>query len=125
MSALKEQVGGNHYKGMAIQPVEFCHANKLDYFQGVVVKYICRFRDKNGKEDLEKIIHFVKLLIELEYPEEKDINLTHAQLHRAVGKIVGGEAVTIVGNTAMGKSEFVIRDDHSVKLKAKPRVKRK
>lgn len=65
--ALDIQVGGSHYKRMKIQPVEFCHANGLDYFQGAVVKYICRFRNKGGKQDLEKVIHFVNLLIELEY----------------------------------------------------------
>ena len=67
MKSLKTQVGGGHYKKMVIQPVEFIYKNKLDFFQGAVIKYICRFRDKNGKEDLEKIKHFIDILIELEY----------------------------------------------------------
>lgn len=69
MSALKEQVGGNHYKKYKIQPAEYAHANNLDFFQGSVVKYITRFRDKNGKQDLEKIKHLCDYLIELEYKD--------------------------------------------------------
>lgn len=66
MSALDKQVGGDHYKGRAIQPVEYIHANKLDFFQGNVVKYITRWRDKNGIADLEKCMHYLELYIELE-----------------------------------------------------------
>lgn len=70
-SALDVQMGGNHYKQFKIQPIEFIAANKLDFFQGNIVKYICRFRDKNGKQDLEKIKHYIDLLIELEYKDDK------------------------------------------------------
>lgn len=66
-SPLNQQVGGDHYKKYKIQPVEYNHANNLDFFQGNVVKYITRFRDKNGKVDLEKAKHIIELLIELEY----------------------------------------------------------
>ena len=66
-NAMEKQVGGNHYKGYAIQPVQYAHANHLDFFQGSVVKYVTRFRDKNGKEDLLKERHFIDMLIELEY----------------------------------------------------------
>lgn len=65
-SALTIQVGGDHYKGKAIQPVEYIHANKLGFIEGSVVKYITRWREKNGFEDLKKIKHYVDLLIELE-----------------------------------------------------------
>jgi hypothetical protein len=61
------QVGGNHYKDLKIQPIEYIHANGLDYFEGNVVKYITRHRKKNGKQDLEKAKHYIDLLIELEY----------------------------------------------------------
>ena len=66
MSALEEQVGGKHYKHMKIQPVEFLHANNIGYVEGAVIKYICRYKMKNGIEDLEKAKHFIDLLIELE-----------------------------------------------------------
>lgn len=64
--ALSVQVGGIHYKKMGIQPVQYIHANKLSFFEGCIVKYISRWRDKGGKADLEKIKHFVDLIIELE-----------------------------------------------------------
>ena len=65
-SALDVQVAGNHYKDMAIQPVQFIHANKLGFLEGCIVKRICRWRAKDGIKDLEKIKHEVDLLIELE-----------------------------------------------------------
>lgn len=64
--ALEVQVGGDHYKAMAIQPVEFIHANSIPYFEGNVIKYVCRWRSKNGLDDLKKAKHYLELLIELE-----------------------------------------------------------
>jgi len=62
MSAFKFQIGGNHYvKKYVIQPFEFIAKNKLSFFQGVVIKYVLRYEDKNGIEDLDKIIHYCKL----------------------------------------------------------------
>ena len=66
MTALKQQVGGDHYSKLAIQPAEYAEQNKLSYLQGNAIKYITRYKDKNGVEDLHKAIHTVKLLIELE-----------------------------------------------------------
>lgn len=66
MTALTVQEGGNHYKDMPIQPVEYIHANKLGYFEGCVIKYVSRWKKKNGIEDLKKARHFIDLLIELE-----------------------------------------------------------
>lgn len=71
-SPLESQIGGSHYKDLKIQPVEFIHANKLNFLEGCVVKRLCRHRRKNGKEDLEKAIHEIRLLIELEYPDHPD-----------------------------------------------------
>lgn len=64
--ALTHQEGGSHYKQMAIQPVEYIHANGLGYFEGNVLKYITRWRVKNGIEDLKKARHYIDLLIEME-----------------------------------------------------------
>lgn len=64
------QVGGGHYKSLAIQPIEYIHANNLPFIEGTVVKYISRWREKNGLEDLNKIKHFIDLLIELEFGHE-------------------------------------------------------
>lgn len=66
MTALTVQEGGNHYKDMPIQPVEYIHANKLGYFEGCVIKYVSRWKKKNGIEDLKKARHFIDLLLELE-----------------------------------------------------------
>lgn len=68
-SALDVQVGGAHYKDMKIQPVEFIHANGIGYFEGNVIKYVSRWRNKNGRKDLEKARHYIDLLIELETPK--------------------------------------------------------
>ena len=64
--ALDTQVAGDHYKKNAIQPIQYIHANKLGYCEGNVVKYITRWRYKGGKADLEKVKHYVDLLIQLE-----------------------------------------------------------
>lgn len=65
-SALDVQVAGNHYKDLPIQPVEYIYANKIGYFEGNVIKYVSRWRSKNGINDLEKAKHYIELLIELE-----------------------------------------------------------
>lgn len=66
-SPLDIQVGGGHYKNMAIQPVEFCQKNQLNHCESSIVKYACRHRNKNGIEDVRKIIHYAQLLLQLEY----------------------------------------------------------
>ena len=57
------QVGGKHYKNFPIQPYECISKNNLSFFQGCVVKYVCRYLQKNGIEDLEKIKHYCDLEI--------------------------------------------------------------
>jgi hypothetical protein len=64
--ALTKQVGGSHYKDKGIQPIIYIHANELGFCEGNVVKYVTRWRDKNGVADLRKAIHYLELLIELE-----------------------------------------------------------
>ena len=65
-SALTHQEGGRHYADMAIQPVQFIHANNIGFFEGNVIKYVSRHRVKNGVQDLLKARHYIDLLIELE-----------------------------------------------------------
>lgn len=67
--ALDVQVGGGHYKDMAIQPMEYSMKNGLDACQHTAIKYISRFRDKGGIEDLRKAKHVIDMLIQFE--EEK------------------------------------------------------
>ena len=65
-SALDVQVDGDHYKKLKIQPIEFIHANDIPFIEGNIIKYIVRWREKNGLKDLEKVKHYVDLLIDLE-----------------------------------------------------------
>ena len=65
LKATDKQIGGKHYKEYKIQPIEFIVKNKLSFIQGCVIKYICRFENKNGIEDLEKIKHYCDLQIQL------------------------------------------------------------
>lgn len=80
MSAFETQVGGDHYTKLKIQPMEYSMANKLDACQHTVVKYVTRFRDKGGRRDLEKAMHVIQMLIDLEYPEAMDVGPTIAQM---------------------------------------------
>lgn len=72
MSALKEQVGGEHYKSCKIQPVQYIEANDLRFLEGCVVKRITRHDKPTGKgrQDIEKIIHECQLIIELRYGKD-------------------------------------------------------
>jgi hypothetical protein len=65
-SSNSNQVDGTHYVNKGIQPWDYIAANNLDFFQGSVVKYVTRFREKGGIKDLEKAKHFINKLIELE-----------------------------------------------------------
>jgi hypothetical protein len=69
-SALDRQVSGSHYKDKGIQPIVYIHENNLGFCAGNVVKYITRYKEKNGAEDIRKAIHYCQLLLELEYGEK-------------------------------------------------------
>lgn len=58
---LEVQVGGSHYKDCLIQPVEVMTILGWDYIQGAIFKYVARHKDKNGREDLEKAVHFAEI----------------------------------------------------------------
>lgn len=70
-SAMDTQVGGGHYKNMNIQPMEYSMANGLDACQHTAIKYISRFRQKGGIQDLEKAKHVIDMLIEFELKAEQ------------------------------------------------------
>ena len=63
---LAVQVGGEHYLVFAIQPIEFIFRNHIPFIEGCCIKYLCRWREKGGVQDLEKVKHYIDLLIELE-----------------------------------------------------------
>lgn len=64
MTSLNKQVGGSHYK-LKIQPIEFIVKNNIPYIEGNVIKYVVRWKNKNGVDDLKKAIHYLELLIDL------------------------------------------------------------
>lgn len=65
--ASETQVGGNHYKDCAIQPIDYILENGLGYLEGNVIKYVTRHDKKNGLQDLEKAKHYIDLIIEKKY----------------------------------------------------------
>jgi len=65
MTANNEQVGGSHYKSKAIQPWDYIAANSLGYFEGNIIKYVSRWQEKGGVDDLKKAQHYLQKLIEL------------------------------------------------------------
>ena len=75
----KIQIGGSHYKNMCIQPVEYIYLNGISFIEGCVIKYVTRWKEKGGIEDIKKARHFLDILIELEdkkLPIEKDLTTT-------------------------------------------------
>jgi hypothetical protein len=63
-AARARQAGGDHYVKLKIQPIEYIQANGLGYHEGNVLKYITRWKDKDGIKDLRKAVHYLELLIE-------------------------------------------------------------
>ena len=63
------QIGGSHYKDLKIQPIDYIMGNSLGYCEGNVVKYVSRWRDKGGIEDLRKAKHYIDFLIAHEVKE--------------------------------------------------------
>jgi hypothetical protein len=64
MKSYKKQVGGNHYKKYKIQPVEFIIKNNIGFVEGNIIKYVLRFKEKGGVQDLLKAKHYIELLID-------------------------------------------------------------
>lgn len=68
-TALDTQVGGSHYKNFRIQPAVFCQENHLNYCESNAIKYLCRHSQKGGAQDLHKAIHYIRMLLEIEYED--------------------------------------------------------
>lgn len=79
MSALDKQEGGSHYKDCSIQPVQYIEANKIAFLEGCVIKRCTRHNKPTGKgrQDIEKAIHELQLLLELRYSEPVEISSSH------------------------------------------------
>lgn len=83
MSAREKQVGGDHYRTLEIQPSEYIYRNKLGWHEGNAVKYITRHRIKGGRQDIEKAIHYLQLLLEAEYPAAPYVSDLHEETSSA------------------------------------------
>ena len=77
-----KQIGGSHYKDMAVQPSEFINKNKLQFAEGNAIKYICRHAHKGEVQDLEKAKHYIDMIIERDYPL---IPMTEEEEYRNAG----------------------------------------
>ena len=69
MSAYKKQIGGSHYKSMAVQPSEFINKNKLPFAEGSAIKYICRHAAKGKEQDIHKAIHYLEMILDRDYQD--------------------------------------------------------
>ena len=65
--SLEKQVGGKHYRNMKIQPAHFINENKLLFAEGNAIKYICRHSMKGKRQDIEKAIHYLEMILERDY----------------------------------------------------------
>ena len=70
ITVLEKQVGGRHYKGFTIEPVEYIIANNIPYCEANVIKYVSRHRFKGGIEDLRKAKHYLEIIAEKVYGEK-------------------------------------------------------
>ena len=101
-SALDVQVGGGHYKDFKIQPIEFAMANGLDTCQHAILKYICRFRSKGGRQDLAKARHYLDLLEEFEYGQkEKEAEPTQSDSKKPWQHYIPTDGASVPTNTAV------------------------
>ena len=81
----KKQIGGSHYKSFAIEPWTFVQENNLNPFQANVIRYTCRYKNKGGIQDLEKIIHYCEM--EIAYIKKKNDDVTHAEVEEFAAEI--------------------------------------
>lgn len=69
---LDDQIGGDHYKNLKIQPVEYCYHNSIPAIESAVIKYVTRHKFKGKADDIKKAIHLLEILLKLEYSNDND-----------------------------------------------------
>lgn len=112
MAANDKQISGSHYKQTAIQPWDYVAANNLGYFEGSAIKYITRWRNKGGIADIQKAIHFLEKLIELESPTTDPVSFNegksaYPELERATKRLYPSPSMaSSVGDTYRPSSDF-------------------
>lgn len=98
MLANESQVGGTHYNKRQMQPWDYIVANELGFLEGSIIKYVTRYKDKNGIQDLEKAKHFLEKLIEVQKGRLKD---SDSALKKALSK-----------DTVQSKTVILVREGH-------------
>ena len=112
MTANNKQISGTHYKNNTIQPWDFVAANNLGYFEGSAIKYITRWRNKGGVADIQKAIHFLEKLIELESPTVDSMVLSqgksaYPELERTAKRLHPAPSMaSAIGDTYRPPSDF-------------------
>ena len=80
MNNKKDNIKPDHYGDSGIDVISFCQANKFDFMQGNVIKFITRYRKKNGLEDLRKAVEYINRILEAEYPEFEAVVRTKGEI---------------------------------------------
>ena len=112
MAANDKQIAGRHYKETSIQPWDYVAANNLGYFEGSAIKYITRWHNKGGISDIQKAIHFLEKLIELESPALDTVSFNegksaYPELERATKRLYPSPSMaSSVGDTYRPSSDF-------------------
>ena len=75
----KNNINPDHYGNSGIDVIDFCQANNLDFMQGNVIKYITRYRKKNGLEDVRKAVEYINRILADEYPEYEAVVRTKGE----------------------------------------------
>ena len=81
----KKQIGGSHYKSFAIEPWTFIQENELNPFQANVIRYTCRYKNKGGIQDLQKIIHYCEM--EIDFMKKKEDLVSQSEVEELAAEI--------------------------------------
>jgi hypothetical protein len=112
MSANEEQVGGEHYRHKSIQPWDYIAANGLGFFEGNIVRYVSRWKEKGGVRDLEKARHYIDKLIELSSDALQSNTITVAAIDDAFEK--NGNGIVVLKKVKRGrkpKAQYGLKAD--------------
>ena len=101
MSANEQQVGGEHYRHKSIQPWDYIAANGLGFFEGNIVRYVSRWKEKGGVRDLEKARHYIDKLIELSSDALQSNTITVAAIDDAFEK--KGNGIVVLKKVKRGR----------------------
>lgn len=104
----KRQIGGDHYEKCGIMPTTYIRANNLDFFEGNIVKYITRHKEKGGAEDIKKVIHYAEMILEEVYGYKNGKTIVGVRLDTGEPVFESQVAVSVEAPTALyGKPELL------------------